>query len=206
MGCGAGGSSFGYWLARFLPDGVDIVPQPNYPFRFFQGDAVEFLERHACEYDLIAASPPCQRYSRMSKCRPGLAETYPDLIGPWREAIQATGLPYVIENVYGAPLNNPVMLCTASFDGRETYRHRFFESNILLTVPPHPEHTVRASRAGHWEPGTYISIAGHCSPMWKAREAMGIDWCTREELKEAVPPCFTEYIGLQVQAALEQAA
>lgn len=211
LGCGIGATTWGYFTAGFDMTGVDIAPQPNFPaaLRFVQADAMEYLAEHGCEYDFIALSPPCQRYSKMSRCRPGLAYTYPDLIPPWRQAVQATGLPYIIENVEGAPLHDPVMLCTSWFK-RETYRHRLFESNTPLTAPRAAcaprSHTVRASKAGHWEPGTYISIAGHCSPMWKAREAMGIYWCTREELVEAVPPVFTRYLGRQLMDYLEEEA
>jgi DNA (cytosine-5)-methyltransferase 1 len=203
MGCGVGGTSHGYWLAGCDVTGVDIAPQPRFPFTFIQADAAKFLLENYREFDAVTGSPPCQKWSRMSKCRPGLSDTYPDLIGPWRTAMQATGLPYVIENVYGAPLRQPVLYCTASF-GKETYRHRFFEASFPLEGVPHSEHLVRASKAGHWEPGTYVSVAGHCAPMWKAREVMGIDWSTRDELVEAVPPCFTEHVGRQLIAFLER--
>lgn len=204
LGCGAGGASWGYHLAgRLDVTGVDIEPQPRFPLKFVQQGVTEFLERHGGEYHAFALSPPCQRYSRMAKCNPWLVETYPDLVGPWREAVQSFGVPYVIENVQGAPLKDPLMLCTASFN-RETYRHRFFESDFQLEGVPHPKHVVPASKAGHWEPGTYISVAGHCAPMWKARQAMGIAWMRREELVEAVPPCFTEHIGKQLVAELDR--
>lgn len=208
LGSGAGGSAWGYHLAGFDVTGVDIVPQPRFPVilpyvKFVQADAVEFLREHGHEFDAFACSPPCQPYSRMSGCRPGLASTYPELIVPWRDALLEQDKPFIMENVKGAPLRSPVMLCTAAF-GRETYRHRFFESNIPLEVPPDPPHLVPASRAGHWEPGTYISIAGHFSPVSKGREAMGIEWMRREELKEAVPPCFTEFLGKQLLQWLDR--
>lgn len=96
----------------------------------------------------------------------------------------------------GAPLENPVMLCGAMF-GLATYRHRIFESNMPLTVPPHPKHERPTSKAGHWESGTHISVVGHCAPMAMAREAMEIDWMTRDELVEAIPPAFAEYLARQ---------
>jgi DNA (cytosine-5)-methyltransferase 1 len=108
-----------------------------------------------------------------------------------------SGLPYVIENVPGAPLKNPIMLCGSMF-GLKTYRHRLFESNVPIAQPEHPAHTVPTSKAGHWEVGTYISVAGHCAPMWMAREAMGIDWMNRAELTEAIPPAYAEYIYRQL--------
>jgi DNA (cytosine-5)-methyltransferase 1 len=144
-------------------------------------------------------SPPYQRHSRMSNCRPGLAGDYPDLIGAVRELLEATGKPWVIENVPGAPLRNPVTLCAWSF-GRELYRHRLFEAGggFTLPQPAHREHTAPASRAGHWKPGTVMSVAGHVGNVALARQVMEIGWSTREELAEAVPPYFTRWIGEQL--------
>ena len=209
--CGAGGAGMGYYQAGFDVVGVDINPQPNYPRTFFQGDALTWLadarRRKAYAPGVVAihASPPCQRYSAMSKCRPDLAEKYPDLVDETRELLEATGLPYVIENVPGSPLREPVMLCGSMF-GYELYRHRLFESNVPLVAPPHPAHVKPASKAGHWRPGTVMSVSGHVSPIKLAREVMGIDWCTRDELAEAIPPYYTEYIGAQLIQALEVAA
>lgn len=202
--CGAGGAAVGYHRAGFDVVGVDIKPQPRYPFPFIQGDAVQFL--HDLEWTqgiyserihAIHASPPCQGYSAMSSCRPGLADRYPRLIEPVRELLDETGLPYVIENVPGSPLKNPVELCGQMF-GLDLYRHRLFESNLSLIAPEHPVHVMPASKAGHWKSGTVMSIAGHVSPIAKAREAMGIDWMTRDGLAEAIPPAYTEHIGAQL--------
>lgn len=197
--CGAGGASMGYAQAGFEVVGVDVEPQPRYPFEFHQLDA-----RHVApswiamrEFSAVHASPPCQRYSKMSGCRPGLAATYENLIAPTRELLQETGLPYIIENVPGAPLRDPVTLCGFMF-GREVYRHREFETNWPLIAPPHLPHTKPSSRAGHWRPGTVISVSGHIAPMKLAREVMEIDWTNREELAEAIPPYYTEFIGLQL--------
>lgn len=206
--CGAGGAAMGYRRAGFDVVGVDLHPQPNYPFEFHQGDALEWATRAmdgVDRWDAIHASPPCQRFSAMSKCRPGVAETYPDLVEPIRRRISQAWCPYVIENVPGAPLWNPITLCGHMF-GLELYRHRLFESNIPLQEPLHPEHVVPASKAGHWKPGTIMSISGHVSPIAKAREVMGIDWTTREELAEAIPPHYTEFIGRQLLDAIEVAA
>lgn len=202
--CGAGGAAMGYHRAGFDVVGVDINPQPNYPFRFIQDDALEVLRRWDTLYRLpqvVHASPPCQRFSAMSNCREGLADEYPDLVDATRRLATWTGLPYVIENVPGSPLNNPVMLCGTMF-GYELYRHRLFESNRQLKEPPHPDHVKPASKAGHWVPGTVMSVAGHVSPISLAREIMDIDWCTRDELSEAIPPYYTEYIGIQLLAYL----
>lgn len=202
--CGAGGAAAGYARAGFDVVGVDIVAQPHYPFRFVLGDALEVGEEILAHSPVAAihASPPCQRHSMMSACRPGLANRYPDLISSTRALSGKTGLPYVIENVPGSPLKAPVMLCGMMF-GRELYRHRLFESNIELAVPPHPEHMVPASRAGHWVPGTIMSVSGHIAPISKAREVMGIGWTTREELAEAIPPAYTEYVGRQLMSYLD---
>ena len=202
---GAGGAAVGYHRAGFDVVGVDLHPQPNYPFRFIQADAVEvarmLLVRNIWK-DLwrvaaVHASPPCQGYSAMSSCRPGLADQYPRLIEPIRDGLQAAGLPYVIENVPGSPLLDPVELCGQMF-GLELYRHRLFECSFAATTPDHPEHVMPASKAGHWKPGTVMSVAGHVAPIAKAREVMGIDWMTRDELAEAIPPAYTEWIGAQL--------
>lgn len=180
---------------RAFPDaeivGVDINPQPRYPFTFVQGDAMTY---DLDGFDLIHASPPCQGYSAMSACRPGIADKYPRLIEPLRDLLAASGTPYVIENVPGSPLHNPVILCGQMF-GLDLYRHRLFETSFYVTTPAHDPHYTPASRAGHWTPGTVMSVAGHVSPMWKAREVMGIDWMNRDELAESIPPAYTEYIG-----------
>lgn len=197
--CGAGGVSMGLSRAGFQVVGWDIAPQKNYPFEFRQGDA---LDVDLSGFDFVWASPPCQRSSRMCSCRPGLSDTYPQLIPPVRDMLAKSGLPYVIENVQGAPLVNPIMLCGAMF-GLETYRHRYFESNISLVWPEHPEHTTPTSKAGHWKPGTFISVAGHCAPIEVAKKAMGIDWMNRNELAEAIPPAFSEFIGKQAISAIK---
>lgn len=191
---GAGGASAGYHRAGFEVVGVDISPQKNYPFEFHQADALEFVKEHGHEFDAIHASPPYQRHSAMSNCRPGLAETYPDLVAPIRDLLVASGKPWVIENVPGSPLNNPITLCGHMF-GLKLYRHRLFETSFEVTAPEHPKHLIPASRAGHWKPGTIMSVSGHIAPIAVAREAMGIDWMNREELSESIPPVFTDFIG-----------
>jgi len=198
--CGAGGAAMGYH--RAFPDaeivGVDINPQPNYPFTFVRANA-DTYPLHG--FDFVHASPPCQRYSAMSSCRPGLAADYPDLIGNIRAQLRWAGKPYVIENVPGSPLLDPVTLCGQMF-GLELYRHRLFECSFTVPAPHHPPHLIPASKAGHWTPGTVMSVAGHVSPIAKAREVMDIDWMTRDELSEAIPPAYTEYLGLQLRAQM----
>lgn len=196
--CGAGGAATGYHRAGFEVVGIDIKPQLRYPFEFHQADALEFPLRG---FDVIHASPPCQAYSQASACRPGLAGTHPRLIEVIRE--RCTSMPYIIENVKGArsSLRNPIELCGAQF-GLPSYRHRYFESSIPLSAPDHLPHTTRTSRAGHWTPGTFVCVAGNCAPIALVRVALGIDWMRRDELREAIPPIYTEYIGRQVYAYL----
>lgn len=204
--CGAGGAGMGYHRAGFEVVGVDISPQPRYPFRFIQADALEYVAANGRYFDAIHASPPCQRYSTMSACRPGLSEDYPDLIDATRDALDFEYKPYVIENVPGAPLRPDATLCGHMF-GLELYRHRIFEGGqFVLEQPEHVPHTLPASRAGHWKPDTIMSISGHVSPIAIAREAMSIDWMTRAELAEAIPPQYAEFIGQQLMAQLEERA
>jgi DNA (cytosine-5)-methyltransferase 1 len=204
--CGAGGAAAGYYRAGFDIVGVDINAQPNYPFHFLQYDVSNYLKTAPLGgVAAIHASPPCQFYSDMSACRPGLAAEYPDLIAPTRELLQRTGLPWVMENVEGSTLvaqpsldgSYGITLCGHMF-GLKLYRHRLFESSIPLVEPPHARHLIPGGKAGHWKQGEIISVSGNCSPIKLAREAMGIDWMTRTELAEAVPPAYTEYIGTQL--------
>jgi DNA (cytosine-5)-methyltransferase 1 len=221
----AGGAGMGYHRAGFDVIGVDIAEQPRYPFEFHQADAIEVLDRLvAPAYDdpddwlsavnvvAVHASPPCQPDSSMTKCRPGLAETYARLIGPTRERLKAWGGPWVMENVEGSGLPAQddlfgaygLMLCGLMVD-LELYRHRYFETSFPIAAPHHPRHLTPASSAGHWEPGTIVSVAGH-SLAEPSRRAMGIDWMTREELSEAIPPAFAEYIAQVLRASLGAAA
>lgn len=143
----------------------------------------------------------------MSNCRPGLGQTYPMLIDVIRERLIASGLPWVIENVDGSGLasqdtlfgDHGLLLCGFMF-GLRLYRHRLFESSAPLTAPHHPRHDIPASKAGHWEPGTIMSVAGHCGPASEAKAAMGIDWMTMAELAEAIPPAYSNYLGRQLLA------
>ena len=199
--CKAGGASVGYWDAGFRPVGVDIAPQKNYPFMFTQGDALEALTSGSLLRGVVAihASPPCQGYSRMNHVH---KRDYPKLIEPVRELLRSTGLPYVIENVEGAPLIDPVTLCGSSF-GLKVIRHRLFESNIPLTAPPCGSHEGEFySPAGHGDPNRrnrsrnpHLSGLGYTA---RCRAAMGISWMNRDELAEAIPPAYTEWIGRQL--------
>lgn len=208
--CGAGGAAMGYHRAGFEVVGVDINPQPHYPFEFIEADWEEPLHyllglwgRDGRPY-AIHASPPCQRYSTMTK-KWGREDDHPDLVAAVRQAIfdltdpGATAVPYVIENVPGAPLWEPMMLCGSMFalesQGYKLYRHRIFESNFWILPPAMCNHDRpalpvyghaggRSRRDGLTFPGT---------DAW--REGMEIDWMTGKELAESIPPAFTEHIG-----------
>lgn len=195
--CGAGGAAMGYHRAGFEVVGVDLKPQPRFPFEFHQADALTYP---LGGFDVVHASPPCQSYSYMSACRPGLSGTYPDLIEAVRERLDNSGLPYVIENVPNAPLRADATLCGHMF-GLELYRHRVFESNRPLAEPEHPRHIKPGGRAGHWKPGEVISVAGNFAPAAVARKAMGIHWMNRAELGESIPPAYTRHIGAQLMEA-----
>lgn len=142
--CKAGGTSQGYHDAGFDVTGVDIDPQPRYPFTFIQADALDFLAAHGHEFDAIAASWPCQRFTTAQRIR---GNTHPDLITPGRALLNATGRPWVMENVEGAPLRNPITLCGAMFPGLRVYRHRLFEAS---TPSPRPFTRDTANRSPRW--------------------------------------------------------
>jgi len=190
----------GYHRAGFEVVGVDIKPQPRYPFEFHQADALEYCAAHGAEFDVIHASPPCQGYSRLRHL-PWLAgREYPLLIPVVRLALQATGRTYVIENVSDAPLNG-AELCGAAL-GLPIIRHRRFESNILLLFPSCPGHPVlhhgRANMRKYGQGSGVTGLADGQDP----RSALGIDWMTGRELRQAIPPAYTEYIGRQLLEAL----
>jgi DNA (cytosine-5)-methyltransferase 1 len=202
LGAGEGIVAEAWVRAGCHVTGVDIVPQPRYRgHEFIQADMLDFpLEG----YDFITQHGPCQRWSKMMRCWPELAASYPDTITPMRPRLKASGIPYVIENVEGAPLENPTTLCSYSF-GRPLYRHRLWEGGNGFRVPPlvHREHDMPASKAGHWRPGTVMSIAGHIAPVAMAREIMGVDWFVpREALVEAVPLYMTAYVVAHAMACV----
>jgi len=180
--CGAGGASMGYYRAGFEVEGLDIKPQPHYPFKFFLADALTFpLEG----YDAYHASPPCQAYTMMQnivKTR----EAHPDLISAVRNRLARAGKLYVIENVYKAPLRGHLMLCGTMF-GLKIIRHRFFECPWMeLTLLPPCRHN------GVYDPWHKDNVGQR----EKLLDAMEIDWfMTRPEVREAIPPAYTEYIG-----------
>lgn len=203
--CGAGGAAMGYHRAGFEVVGVDINPQPNYPFEFHQMDAMDATVA-VWAFDAIHASPPCQLFTVYRNNHKQTYKPVQNLIPETRDLLQATGLPYVIENVPGAPLHNPVQLCGTSFPPLEVRRHRMFESNIPLTAPPcdHGRLTVRKYPGSSNRPNgrTVCNVGEYRVPLAIQKVAMGVDWMTLPELSEAIPPAFTEHIGTQLLAAI----
>ncbi len=211
---GAGGAAAGYDRAGFDVVGVDIVMQPRYPFEHFVGDALEFLAAHGQEFDAIHASPPCKVHTSL---RAFSAAHHRDMVESTRAALVATGRPYVIENVPGAPLLNPVVLCGSMF-GLGVRRHRLFECGVPVPAPAcdhrgqeasSPSYPVKRYHSG--KPvitmSPVIGVFGRGQglgpgevDLW--RRAMGIDWMVRDELSQAIPPAYSEFIGEQLLAAL----
>jgi DNA (cytosine-5)-methyltransferase 1 len=208
--CCAGGAAEGYRRAGFEIVGVDIKPQPNYPFRFIKADALALEKEFLAKFAVIHASPPCQSYSDLAK-RNRNADDWPRLIEPVREMLSATGLPYIIENVEGAPLINPVILCGTMFAGLRVIRHRLFETNFPVYAPPHGVHPkvhTLDKRKSHYgktdDMRDFVQVTGGGnSSVAAAKDAMGIDWMTKGELNEAIPPAYTEYIGRYLMQYLQ---
>lgn len=197
--CCAGGAAMGYHRAGFEVVGVDIRPQPNYPFGFHRADALDFPFDG---FDVIHASPPCQAYSKGARAA-GTVDRHRALIPDIRARLEAWGGPWIIENIETArrELVDPVLLCGTMF-GLGVLRHRLFESNVALTVPDHGPHRRRVGDG-------YVTVAGHAggsstrdgftngdTNAWRA--AMGIGWMTSRELAEAIPPAYTEHLGRQL--------
>ena len=215
--CGGGGAAMG--LHRYFPDaeivGVDSRRQPRYPFAFKQADAMEYP---LAGFDFIWASPPCQGYSVMRHLPWLKAKTYPLLIEPVRERLRGAGVPWIIENVMGARSAKAMdasWLCGTMF-GKRFYRHRLFESNFLWLAPPHEQHAIRGGRmlAGRardivfagarggidaWRrAGETNGIAlgiGHQPGAALARAEMGCEWMSADEMSQAIPPCYSQYLA-----------
>lgn len=206
--CCEGGAATGYAAAGFEVVGIDLDPQPRYPFQFIQGDALVAFEMPAWidTFDVIHASPPCQGYSTITPDQ----SRHERLIPVVRDLLRKTGLPYVIENVEGArlELDHPIKLCGSAF-GLAVRRHRYFESNVALLGAPcshvqqgrpigvygdHPQDDIDYRRPDGTRRGQKALTLEH------AREAMGMPWASWRGCAEAVPPAFTEYIGAQLLA------
>jgi DNA (cytosine-5)-methyltransferase 1 len=191
--CYDGGAAMGYYRAGFEVVGVDIFPRPRYPFEFHQADALTFpLDG----FDVIHASPPCQAHSTLRHLwKEG---EYVDLIAATRDRLEATGRPYIIENVVGAPLRGPVLLCGSMFglgaNGRQLRRHRLFESNRPIGAPGPCSHVGQPVGVyGHGGGGQMTR--GYKGTRAEYQEAMGINWTTKTAIAQAVPPAYTEWIG-----------
>jgi DNA (cytosine-5)-methyltransferase 1 len=208
--CGAGGASMGYHRASFEVVGVDVVEQPRYPFAFVRGDALR-PPVDLRSFDLIHASPPCQAYSVATPDK----SRHPDLYATTRAMLIASGVPWVIENVIGAPYGSGIVLCGSHFglhsrDGEWMRRHRNFETSWLLFQRPcvHPLNRRPLTITGH------AFVKGHARDWprghgtwgrqgtWEdAKEVMEIDWMNRRELVLSIPPAYTEWIGRQLLGA-----
>lgn len=211
--CCAGGASMGLHRAGFEVSGVDIYPQPRYPFKFTQADVLKIRPDQIAKADLVWASPPCQRFSDLAK-RNGNAHEWPDLIEPVRKMLQLSGVPYIIENVEGAPLWSPVMLCGTMFPGLRVLRHRIFECSFPVKAPPHGKHPLchtKDKRKAHYgktdDMKDFVQVTGGGnSSVAAAREAMGIAWMTKAEINEAIPPAYAEHLGRAALTALRRRA
>lgn len=209
----------GYHCAGFDVIGVDIVARPLYPFPFVQADALA-PPFDLSQFDAIHASPPCQLYSVATVMHDKGA--YPDLVAPTRDMLEASGLPWVIENVPGAPLVEPgamtfdgrssMLLCGSMLGMRRVRRHRVFESNVALFPPSgcrHQEQSDVLSIVGHSEQGRTLRAQGDKfkPDEWgleARREAMGMPWASRDAVSEAIPPAYTEHIGRQLLTHLAE--
>lgn len=212
----AGGAAMGYHRAGFEVIGVDKDEQPHYPFEHHVADAIEVLkelaetgEAFGRTFDAVHLSPPCQTFTAYGRSdTKGWRKKYLDLIEPSRDAVIRTKLPYVLENVADAPLINPVRLCGSSFQ-LDVRRHRLFESNFALNAPPcdHSWQTPRfAPASNRTNLRRTVEVGVWRIPLEVQRKAMGIDWMELRELSEALPPAYTEHIGLQLMAHLERVA
>ena len=209
--CGAGGAAMGYARAGFEVVGVDINPQPHYPFEFHQSDALEFLRvvPHGLPFDAIHASPPCQAYTHKAADwgrKRNHWTDHPDLLAPTRDLLRQTGLPYVIENVPGAPIDAQLQLCGTHF-GLHIIKHRLFEANWPLPMAP--------ASCDHRD--VYNPWAGQGRSADKLREAQDTPWIPMSggasrkagvtgDLFNAIPPAYTKWIGTALLAFLETKA
>lgn len=202
--CCAGGAAMGIHRAGFEVVGVDINPQPRYPFEFRQGNA---LETDFSGFDFVWASPPCQAYTKASLSQRNRGKVYPDLLAATREKIIASRLPYIIENTPGAPMRVDVVLCGSMF-GLRLIRHRWFECSlpILIMTNPCNHHPNPCVVVGHGTTSwARAKNGGKCHTIKENRDAMGIDWMNRGELSQAIPPAYSEFMMRSVKPHLELA-
>ncbi len=225
--CGEGGASQGWCQAGFEVVGVDTNPArlARYPFDSHQADAIEFVLEHGRKFDLVHASPTCTGYSRGTAAIPDRVSRYDRLIAATREALVSIGVPYVIENVEDAKreLRSPVMLCGRQFglaatddDGTPLVmdRHRLFESNLMLMVPPHPKHDRSLQVAGAYggarrdkHEARHVRKGGYVPKSLDVlRALLGTPWMSEEGCFLSIPPAYTEWLGGQLLDGLRAAA
>lgn len=202
--CGAGGASEGYARAGFEVTGIDVKHGKRYPHTYIRGDVRDYLDvEYLSQFDVIAASPPCQTFSATKHLRnaQGKSTNKINMIPEVRDALIASGKPYVIENVPNAPLINPIQLCGSGF-GLKVRRHRLFESNVPI-IGHTCDHKAQGKPVGiYGSMRDEIPNGGHTAKtMAEANEAMGIDWMIWSELVESIPPAYTEFIGKQLRHA-----
>jgi DNA (cytosine-5)-methyltransferase 1 len=189
----------GYHQAGFEVVGVDINPQPNYPFTFVQADATN-PPLDLDSFDLVHASPPCQHFSRYRNAVKDIEERYENLIPETQALLRQSGKPYVIENVPKAPIRNDLQLCGSMF-GLDVRRHRWFELEGFEVPSPECNHKVWPRRRYNSSTGRKnlrftIEVGAWDEPLALQKQAMGVDWTlTVRELSEAVPPRFARFIG-----------
>lgn len=194
-------------IHRAWPDaeitGVDIKPQPRYPFNFIGADAMTFpLDG----YDMIWASPPCQAYTKASMSQRRAGKVYPDLLAATRDRISKTGTPYIIENTPGSPMRVDIVLCGSMF-GLRLIRHRWFEISIpLFCLVPTCQHDPNPCVVvGHGTTSwARAKNGGKCHTIEENRKAMGIDWMMRDELSQAIPPAYSEFLCRQIKTVEPQ--
>lgn len=205
--CGVGGASMGYSRAGFEVTGVDLKHGKRYPFNYIRANVLEILAdiEFLNGFDVIHASPPCQTHSITKNLRiaQGKSTSKIDLIPETRAGLIQSSKPFIIENVMGSPLIDPIMLCGSAF-GLKVRRHRIFESNIKLT----------GLICNHKKQGRPVGVYGSLNDeipnggktaktISEAREVMGIEWGIWTELVEAIPPVYTEYLGKQMITQLD---
>lgn len=191
----------GYHRAGFdVQTGVDIAEQKDYPFDFVQADALEYLAKYGHEYDFIHASPPCQAHSPASNRAKKEGKEHADFLDETRVLLQSLGIPYVIENVPGAPMIKPLKLRGDMF-GLRVLRMRLFEMNFYINHLPMPNKTGVTTGGGKiygtLDKAEFISVAGNGYRYSDGKKAMQIDWMPRKQLTQAIPPAYTQYIGAE---------
>lgn len=201
--CGAGGAAVGYHQAGFTEIvGVDINPQPNYPFYYEEIDIRDLppIREWEDQYDLIHASPPCQHFTKYRNVVKDITARYEDLIAPTRELLQASGVPYIIENVACSPIRPDLILCGSHF-GLNVRRHRWFELGGFTAMGPggcNHKGWTRQFKSSSDRPNLRytMEIGSWDEKLEDQKQAMGVDWpITVRELSEAIPPAYTKFIG-----------